>query len=101
VETTEFLLKLSRDAQNQADDLRGLVARMRGLPVRTGERSVCAEVTGGHAMNAAAEAAALKACGQIMEAVASMDQLIGQFRAEAEVVADITDDLIAGAGRLF
>lgn len=102
METVEYLLKLSRKAEDQAQDLRETLAKIDDVPVLSGRICVYSElIEAGLADNTDyGHGTAWSACNRLIEQRQQMSNAIAQFQNETEILTSIADDLIGQNGRL-
>lgn len=105
METLEYLLKLSRQAEEQAQELRATIDRIIDVPVKTGNRCVHSElIESGYARGGEGgdygHGTAWSACTRIVEQRQAMLARLADLQSEAEILTSIADDLIGKTGRL-
>ena len=105
METTEHLLKLSRQLEEKADEARAILSQISDLPVRLPQRpdSVYRELVAG-GFDAGGDGyrheTAWSICNRIIDQRNALARLAGELRTEAEVLTCVADDSIGVTGRL-
>jgi hypothetical protein len=105
MDTTEHLLKLSRQLEEKADEARVILSQISDLPIRVPQRpdSVYRELVangfeaGG---NGYRHETAWSICNRIIDQRGALARLAGELRCEAEVLTSVADDSIGASGRL-
>lgn len=97
METTEYLLKLSREAEAKTDELSALISRISDLPIRSGKGSVYSEIWNGGGIT---HEETYNVCTRIIEQRSQMFSHLNALRAETEILTSIADDVVGKTGRL-
>jgi hypothetical protein len=96
VETAEYLLSLSRKAEEQAQELRATLTKIIDINVRGGGRNLRAEL----ADAGLSHDAAWSTCNRVIEQRREAYDLCGRMQAEVELLTSIADDAIGTNGRM-
>jgi hypothetical protein len=105
-ENLEYLHKLAREAEQKADELRGIINRIADVPVRgtRGGTTVYSELIRSKYLPEGSgdygNGTAWSACTRIIEQCRESESLLGRLQCELEVLTSIADDLIGKTGRL-
>lgn len=99
METTEFIHRMTQQILEKLDEARALLERIEDQPIR--QPGQASSVYREMLASGAERDEAWRICSDMITQRNQIKHLIGSTRAEAEVLANIADDVIGKTGRLI